>query len=76
MQSYSVTKVIKTFGVHSKSSGELGELRLAASTLYSANTYEKLGAFFKLGNIPFLCKTSYYNSYKQGMVKREDHINQ
>ena len=35
----------------------LGELRLAASTLYSARTYAKLEAFFKLANIPYLCKT-------------------
>ena len=35
----------------------LGDLRLVASTLYSANTYAKLEAFFKLANIPFLCKT-------------------
>ena len=39
----------------------LGDLRLAASTLYSANAYAKLEAYFKLANIPFLCKTSYYN---------------
>ena len=43
----------------------LGDLRLAASTLYSANTYAKLEAFFKLANIPFLCKTSYYNIQKK-----------
>ena len=42
----------------------LGDLRLAASTLYSANTYAKLEAFFKLANIPFLCRTSYYNIQK------------
>ena len=43
----------------------LGDLRLAASTFYSANTYAKLEAFFKLANIPFLCKTSYYNIQKK-----------
>ena len=43
----------------------LGELRLAASTLYSDNIYAKLEAFFKLDNIPFLCKTSYYNIKKK-----------
>ena len=43
----------------------LGDSRLAASTLYSANTYAKLEAFFKLANIPFLCKTSYYNIQKK-----------
>ena len=43
----------------------LGDLRLAASALYSANTYAKLEAFFKLANIPFLCKTSYYNIQKK-----------
>ena len=43
----------------------LGNLRLAASNLYSANTYAKLEAFFKLANIPFLCKTSYYNIQKK-----------
>ena len=61
----------------------LGDLRLAASTYYRANTHAKLEAFFKLANIPFLCKTSYYNiqeevpfwSYKRGMVKRVDHFN-
>ena len=42
----------------------LGDLRLAASTLYSANTYAKLEAFFKLANIRFLSKTSYYNIQK------------
>ena len=54
----------------------LGDLRLAASILYSANTYGKLEAVFNLADIPFLCKTSYYNiekssfwSYKQGIVK-------
>ena len=43
----------------------LGDLRLVASTLYSANTYVKLETFFKLANIPFLCKTSYYNIQKK-----------
>ena len=43
----------------------LGDFRLAASTLYSANTYAKLQAFFKLANIPFLCKASYYNIQKK-----------
>ena len=42
----------------------LGDLRLAASTLYSANTYAKLEAFFKLANIRFLSKTAYYNIQK------------
>ena len=36
----------------------LGDLRLTSSTLYSVNTYSKLEAFFKLANIPLLCKTS------------------
>ena len=31
----------------------LGDLKPAASTLYIANTYAKLEAFFKLANIPF-----------------------
>ena len=43
----------------------LGELRLAANTLYSDNIYAKLEAFFKLANIPFLRKTSYYNIQKK-----------
>ena len=43
----------------------LGDLRLAASTLYSANSYAKLETFFKLANITFLCKTSYYNIQKK-----------
>ena len=43
----------------------LGDLRLAASTYYCANTYAKLEAFFKLANIPFLCKTSYHNIKKK-----------
>ena len=43
----------------------LGDLKLVASILYSANTYAKLEAFFKLANIPFLCKTSYYNIQKK-----------
>ena len=43
----------------------LEDLRLAANILYSANTYAKLEAFFKLANIPFLCKTSYYSIQKQ-----------
>ena len=33
----------------------LGDLSLAASTLYSANTYAKLEGFFKSANISFLC---------------------
>ena len=45
----------------------LGDLRLVASTLYSANTYAKLEAFFKLANIPFLCKT-WYNIQKKFLV--------
>ena len=47
----------------------LGELRLAASTLYSDNIYAKLEAFFKLDNIPFLCKTSYYNIKKNSFLE-------
>ena len=43
----------------------LGDLRLVASILYSANIYAKLEAFFKLANIPFLCKTSYYSIQKK-----------
>ena len=40
----------------------VGDLTLqTANRLYSANAYAKLEAFFKLANIPFLCKTSYYN---------------
>ena len=43
----------------------LEDVRLAASTLYSANIYAKLEAFLKLADIPFLCKTSYYNIQKK-----------
>ena len=44
----------------------VGDLTLqTANRLYSANAYAKLEAFFKLANIPFLCKTSYYNIQKK-----------
>ena len=43
----------------------VGDLTLqTANRLYSANAYAKLEAFFKLANIRFLSKTSYYNIQK------------
>ena len=36
-----------------------------SNTYANTNTHAKLEAFFKLANIPFLCKTSYYNIQKK-----------
>ena len=43
----------------------LGNLTLAASVLFSANTYQRLFNYFAIANIKWISKTSYYSIQKR-----------
>ena len=51
-----------------KNRSYIGNISLAASVLFSSNTYTKVSKFFNIANIPWISKTYYHNQQSTYML--------